>query len=239
MSNYTEREALEYLVGLGETKVIDIDGKKFTTNQVYSVKDPLPAALGVTTLTALVDYIKAKIDAKYGNKGLIHVVSPSKVEFYSELREDKERESYIEAKALLPDNIYFDRFIDPEEFNIMLQSSFVENKDRSLLLKVVGNIKDEAVKQFGDDGVSQAATIKTGVASVNNVVVPNPVILAPYRTFPEIEQPESKFIFRMKSGPYAALFEADGGAWRNEAMSRIKSYLEEQLKGETSIKIIS
>src|SRR3712207_8173858 len=49
-----------------------------------------------------------------------------------------------------------------------LQSSFVENQDRSLLLKVTGCVKDEAVKQIGDDGVSQAATIKTGVASVRS-----------------------------------------------------------------------
>src|SRR3712207_9387745 len=69
-----------------------------------------------------------------------------------------------------------------------LQSSFVENQDRSLLLKVTGCVKDEAVKQIGDDGVSQAATIKTGVASVNDVKIPNPVVLAPFRTFPEIKQ---------------------------------------------------
>ncbi|KAA8676181.1 hypothetical protein [Clostridium sp. HV4-5-A1G] len=239
MGNYTEKEALEYLVGLGQTEVLEIDGKKFTTNQVYKVKEPTPAAITVTTLTALVDYIKSGIDSKYSGQNLIHVVSPERVEFYSELREDKDRENYISVKALLPNNIYFNGFTDPEEFNIMLQSSFIDNKDRALLLKVVGNIKDSAVKQVGDDGVSQAATIKTGVASVNNVVVPNPVVLAPYRTFPEIEQPESKFIFRMQSGPAAALFEADGGAWRNEAMGRIKKYLEEQLKDVQEVKIIS
>ena len=236
---YTEKEALEYLVGLGEIKVLDIDGKKFTTNQVYRVQDPKPADLKVTTLTALVDYIKSGLDSKLSDKGLIHVVSPSSVELYSELREDKDRENYISVRALLPDNLLFDRFIGTEEFNIMLQSSFIDNKDRALLLKVVGNIKDNSVKQVGDDGVSQSATIKTGVASVCDVVVPNPVVLAPYRTFPEIEQPESKFIFRMQSGPRAALFEADGGAWRNEAMSRIKKYLEEQLKSIKGVKIIS
>lgn len=239
MSNFAEREALEYLVGLGETEVLEIDGKKFTTNQVYKVKDPVPAELGVTTLTALVDYIKNDIDPKYGEKLLMHVKSPERVILYSTLREDKERETYIEAKALLPDNIYFNDFLDTERFNIMLQSSFIDGKDRALLLKVVGNIKDSVVKQVGDDGVSQSATIKTGVASVHDVVVPNPVILAPFRTFPEIEQPESKFIFRMQSGPAAALFEADGGAWRNEAMSRIKKYLEEQLKDVQEVKIIS
>ena len=30
-----------------------------------------------------------------------------------------------------------------------------------------------------------------------DVIVPNPVLLAPYRTFQEIEQPFSNFVFRM------------------------------------------
>ncbi len=57
----------------------------------------------------------------------------------------------------------------------------------------------------------------------------------------EVEQPESKFVFRMRKGvdgPEAALFEADGGAWKIEAMKRIKEYLEGQLQG-TDVKIIA
>jgi hypothetical protein len=121
----------------------------------------------------------------------------------------------------------------------MLQSSFVDNNDKGLLLKVTGCVKESMIKEVGDDGISQAATIKTGVASVNDVVVPNPVILAPYRTFPEIDQPTSRFIFRMKDGPRAALYEADGGAWRNAAMEMIKEYLQNKLSENTNIKIIS
>ena len=34
----------------------------------------------------------------------------------------------------------------------------------------------------------------------------------------------------MKNGPVAAIFEADGGAWKLETMMRIKAYLEEQLQ---------
>lgn len=249
MSNYTEKEALEYLVNLGETKVLDIDGQQFTSKEVYAVREPIPSALEVTTLTALADYIKSNFDTKASEKLLIHVKSPSQVNLYSELRADAEREEYIKCKALLPDNICFDRFLDTETFNIMLQSSFeshiVMQEDkkevdfRQLLLQVTGCIRDNAVKQIGDDGVSQAATIKSGVASVADVKIPNPVILAPFRTFPEIEQPASKFIFRMQSGPRAALFEADGGAWRNEAMSRIKRFLEIELEKVENIKIIS
>lgn len=121
----------------------------------------------------------------------------------------------------------------------MLQSSFVDIGTKSTLLKYTGLIQDEAVKTTGDDGVSQQVTVKTGVASVGQAIVPNPVELAPYRTFPEIEQPLSKFIFRMKEGPSAAIFEADGGAWRNEAMNNIREYLEENLRDYNNISIIS
>ncbi|GET15220.1 hypothetical protein SN4111_14820 [Ligilactobacillus agilis] len=65
-----------------------------------------------------------------------------------------------------------------------------------------------------------------------NIQDPNPVLLAPYRTFIEVKQPENKFIFRMKDGPRGAIFEADGGAWRNQAILNIKTFLEEQLANE-------
>lgn len=200
--------------------------------------DPEPAELETTTLTALVDYIKSGFDPKYEEKLLIHVISPSEVALYSELRADKIRENYMICKAMLP-SIAYGRFLDPEEFVIMLQTRFDQNDDCRLLLKVVGNVKDEAVKTVGDNGISQAVTIKTGIAQIDNVLVPNPVNLAPFRTFPEIEQPISKFIFRMRKGPEAAIFEADGGAWRNEAMYKIYGYLGEQLAGIQNVSIIS
>lgn len=233
-----DKEALEYLVGLGKTEILDVDGKKYSTNEIYVIKDPKPSQIVATTLTAMIDYLKTGFDKKSSEKLLVHVISPSEVTLYSELRDDKDREMYLQCKALMPNNITLNKFIDTENFNIMLQSSFVENKDRAVLLQVTGCIQDKAVKEVGDDGISQAVTIKTGVAKVGDVFVPNPVKLAPYRSFPEIQQPESKFIFRMQSGPQAALFEADGGAWRNEAMYRIKDYLEEKLEGTENIKII-
>lgn len=38
----------------------------------------------------------------------------------------------------------------------------------------------------------------------------------------------------MKEGPRCALFEADGGIWRNEAIKNIKAYFEKSLKTEIS-----
>lgn len=234
------QEALEYLVNLGEEKdpIVMLDQGTFTKASLSRVKEAKASVLTVSTLTGLVDYIKSDLD-KLPEKLLIQVISPRKVALYSPLNADREREQYISAEAILPDNVVYDRFIGTEQFNIMLQSAFVDVGTKSALLKYTGLIQDEAVKTTGDDGVSQQVTVKTGVASVGQAIVPNPVELAPYRTFPEVEQPISKFIFRMQEGPKAALYEADGGAWRNKAILSIKEYLQEELKELENIEIIA
>lgn len=234
------REALEYLVTLGEEKepIITLPQGTYSTVSLSRVTESKAKYLSISTLTGFVDYIKSNIDA-IDTKLLIHVASPTVVKLYGPLNADRERENYLNAEADLPNNIRYENFLDTEQFNIMLQSSFVNKGDREVLLKYTGLIKDEAVKTTGDDGISQQVTVKTGVASVGQALVPNPVTLAPYRTFPEIEQPESKFIFRMKDGPRAAIYEADGGAWRNTAILSIKEYLQEQLKAIHSIEIIA
>lgn len=234
------QEALKYLVNLGEEKdpIVKLDQGTFTKESLSRVKEAKASVLTVSTLTGLVDYIKSDLD-KLPEKLLIQVISPRKVALYSPLNVDREREQYISAEAILPDNVVYDRFIGTEQFNIMLQSAFVDVGTKSALLKYTGLIQDEAVKTTGDDGVSQQVTVKTGVASVGQAIVPNPVELAPYRTFPEVEQPISKFIFRMQEGPRAALYEADGGAWRNKAILSIKEYLQEELKELENIEIIA
>lgn len=234
------REALEYLVSLGEEKdsIVKLEQGTFTKERLSRITEAKAETLIVSTLTGLVDYIKSNIDT-LPEKLLVQIKSHKEVALYSPLNVDRDREQYISADAILPNNVQYDRFIGTEQFNIMLQSAFVDVGSKSTLLKYTGLIQDEAVKTTGDDGVSQQVTVKTGVASVGQAIVPNPVELAPYRTFPEVEQPISKFIFRMKEGPSAALFEADGGAWRNQAILNIKEYLQEELKELKNIEIIA
>lgn len=234
-----DKEALKYLHDLGYEKevLVETDKGLFSKNRLERINLPSIETLNVNNLTSIVDFIKENID-EYKSDYLIHVYNEKEVRVLTPLNSDEKRDTLITAEALLP-KVYYDSYLDAERFNIMLQSAFIDNEHKGLLLRFTGLIKDEAVKSTGDDGVSQKVTIKTGVASVNEAEVPNPVELAPYRTFQEIEQPESKFIFRMRSGPEAALYEADGGAWRNVAMKRIKEYLEENLKDYENVKIIS
>ena len=220
------KEALQYVVGLKEAKLLDIYGDKYTDKEIYRVDNNLrAAAIEMNTLTSLVDYAKS-FTVEMSDQMLVQVVSPTEVKLISCLDSDRKRECLVSVKAMIPEFGY-GRYMDHESFIIALQSKFIENKDRELLLRFAGTVKDESIAQYGDDGVTQKATIKTGITSVGEAIVPNPVNLKPFRTFIEVEQPESAFVFRMRqnNGVECAIFEADGGAWKNEAMKNIKKYL--------------
>lgn len=83
-----------------------------------------------------------------------------------------------------------------------------------------------------DNGVTQEATVKTGVVLKDTVPVKPIVELQPYRTFLEVDQPVSKFLLRVDEHGRAGLLEADGGAWKLEAKRRIAAWLSNELKEE-------
>jgi len=231
------KSALEYLIGLGKNEIIEVEGFKYSTKNINKILEPRCKELNISTLTGLVDYIKTNID-NVSTKFLIVVNDYKSVSVLNPLNKDMARNTYIDTEAIIPE-IKTSRFLDIEEFNIMLQSCFLDSDDKASVLKLIGNIKEENVKTTGDDGIAQSVTAKAGIARVEDVVVPNPVKLVPFKTFVEIDQPEIKYVFRMKSGPSAALFEADGGAWKLETMLRIKKYLQEELKDFTNVEIIA
>lgn len=223
------KEALQYLVGLGKAEIHTEHGQVYSDKPLHLIEEPTARPFRLHTLSGLVDYIKSEFDGD--EPIIIHVVSPTTVEVKSRFNNDGNRSHFVRAEALIPD-FNFDNWYDTETFNIKLQSVFVGNEDRDIMLKVVGNIQEDNVKNVKDDGVSQAVVAKVGVASVGNVEVPNPVSLIPYRTFVDVVQPESDFVFRMKDGPRAAIFEADGGAWKHLAIENIKDFLEKSLADE-------
>lgn len=223
------KEALQYLVELGNTKIHQIGNQFFSTQELHVVEENTAQPIEVHSLSGFVDYIQSGFDGD--TKLMVHVKSPTQVIAFTAFNRDYHRNYMIKATAMLPE-FSFGRWYDTEEINIKLQSCFVKTEDRDIMLKVVGNIKEEAVNTVGDDGVSQSVVAKTGVATVANVKVPNPVILKPYRTFVEVDQPASEFVFRMQSGPRCALFEADGGAWQLDAMKKIEAYLSSRLSKE-------
>lgn len=121
----------------------------------------------------------------------------------------------------------------------MLQARVVQSANRDLVLRFVGTMRDEQSNQTADDGFSQRVTVRTGVAQVGDVTIVNPVYLAPRRTFPEIDQPESPYILRLREGPQAALFRADDQAWRVEAIASIGAWLRDRLQAAPGCVVIA
>lgn len=236
------RDALQYVVSLKTAEVLNINGEKYVDKDVHRVDNELRASdIQMNTLTSLVEYLKAGVD-QMADKMLVQVVSPTEVKVISMLNTDRKRECLVTVEAMIPDFEY-GRYMGNESFIIALQSKFIDNDDRALLLKFAGTVRDESITEYGDDGVTQKARVKTGITSVEDAIVPNPVKLRPFRTFVEVTQPESAFIFRMKQsdgrGVECAIFEADGGAWKNAAMKLIKEYLQYELAELSQFTVIS
>jgi hypothetical protein len=209
--------------------------------------EQLPAALMLGTLAGLASYVTENRDS-LDRKTLVAIVQGhDSVSLRGPIvGHFKERAEYVKVQlGHLAGNegFRFGSFMDSEEFVIALQARFVYTPALAEVLKLVGNIKDESVRQVSDDGVTQTVTARVGAVLSQEVQVPNPVTLAPYRTFREIEQPESRFVLRMRRGgegqkPTCALFEADGAAWKLAAVERIAAWLKEKLAG-TDVVVIA
>jgi hypothetical protein len=146
----------------------------------------------------------------------------------------RQREKLVEATSH-DCGFEFGRWYEREAFQIGLMSAFAPTPLRDDVLKFVTGIVQSAELKTADDGISQRVTAKTGIARIAEVDVPNPVTLKPYRTFPEAAQPESDFVFRVRSTSNneiaVALFEADGGRWKLQAAINIKEWLTENIPG--------
>ena len=145
---------------------------------------------------------------------------------------ERDRETLFEVNALLP-HFEYGREYDQESFLVSMQACFAPSEEREDVTKVASNIVSTQEATFSDDGISQQVVMKTGVTKKENAIIPNPVRLIPYRTFLEVEQPESEFVFRITEGrggaPAFKLVSADGGRWEAVAVDNVKSYLTDAL----------
>lgn len=193
--------------------------------------EPTVKPLEVHTLGAIADWWTWE-----GEDGLaIHVESPTSVYVLEDAQGRHMTRNYwihADASPILGRGFEFGQWMDIETFIIRVQAQFVQTEGRDRLLAVVGNLESGQAITIADDGVTQQAAVRSGVRRLSSEEMPNPVILKPWRSFPEIEQPESPYVFRLQQsdkGVKAALFESGGGMWKLEAMQRIKSYLLERL----------
>lgn len=238
------KEALQYAVDLAgqEEKTIEVDGKTYYDAGIHNFRElepkKYPERLHLTTLDSLIDYYKSDINKITEQRTMIVVDNPREVYVYTEDDELKKRTLLISVEADLP-SVSFGQFMPADEFNIMLQSKFLNQYARENVIDFASKLVIEDGSDIEDDGVSQITTVKQGVASRAKAKAPNPVKLSPYRTFLEVEQPASNFILRLNKNANLALFEADGGFWKLQAVRLVKEYLSENLKDFENVFVLA
>lgn len=202
---------------------------------------PTAKALVVSSLGAVRDYVIENRDSVDLSKIVVHVASPSSVLVLGPLdARARVREAFVATAATDLMDGFLGRFMSLEDFLLGLQVRFADADDRSRILALMGNVKNENVKTAIDDGVTQVVQVRQGVTLVSEVAVPNPVLLCAYRSFRDIVQPSSLYVLRVvaaKNGglPEAGIFEADGGAWKLSAVSRVRDWLVDALPKEVAV----
>jgi len=186
------KEAIEYVVGLNNSikTIEEVDGRKYFTHggKLSPVLRPEAETMEFSTLMSLVEW--AKNQGENSTWGPYFVVEGyNKVSLYSTVfGEFHQRCILAEAVHECP-SFSYGQFMDTEDFIVHTQTRFEMTETLSNLLKIVGNVKEEAVKTLVDDGISQEVTARERIGTVSNVTLPNPVNLKPFKTFPEIDSP--------------------------------------------------
>jgi hypothetical protein len=227
------REAIDRLIDLGQPQPIKLADMKYVTRPVHRVNDPVAEPLKGWSLTSVIDYL-AKNPDKIAD--CLVEVSSRHVCVTSPLNDDRRRDVYFVSEPKVP-RITFNDFIDVEKMKITIMSQFVQDDQTAILLSFLGQLCEQSGTELRDNGVSQDIAVNTGIMNIEDVKVPNPITLRPYRTFYDIEQPASTFVFRMAKGLRCALFEADGGAWVETEVEGIKDFLNVSFGSISGIKI--
>ncbi len=231
------KEALAYLVSLKENKTYEIHGDTYSDHELIRVPEHIdrPKKIEVNGLDSIVKLIKAEIDGRV-KPVFVRVVDPRCVEVFTTLDAVEGRDYLYEAVCDAPD--FRAGWRDHEAAIIELRSAFVPNEGTEYLLDMLSRInKDDSVTSE-DNGVSQTVSARQGVSLKSYERVKARIPLIPYRTFTEIEQPESEFILRLDEDVRVGLIEADGGRWKMTAKERIKAYLEGALGDEVAAQAV-
>jgi len=231
------KEALQYLVGLSEPMFREEgDGRVYSSRSMAEMQPPMPVPYEVHTLAGFCALYKLRDDSE---KLFVNIPDHLSV-LLVEKELDPWRRRAVVALARVPQDaprFRFGQWLEPEEFIIGMQTMFEDGDydfaDHRKIVKLVSNLAAEMVTISSDDGYSQSVATKQGIVTKAEEKVHPRVRLSPWRTFREVGQPSSEFILRLRGRqgqqPSCALWEADGGSWRNDAIKNIKEFLAKEL----------
>ena len=215
-------------------EIEDVNGIRttFSTKTLFQIKAAAPeepSGVAVSTLAGFADLIRAGLEGKdFPQEWMIHVQDEKRVSLKVKTSDKFGRRlTLIEAQPVSFRQFQFGQWYTQEEFAIAVASLFAESPDKDYVLRMASTLTNEVTTLSEDDGFSQKATTKAGMRLKEAITIKPKVAMAPYRTFPEVDQPVSEFVLRARCGdgasPSLMLIEADGGRWKVDAIAKISA----------------
>ena len=233
------KEAIDRILSLAVPNAVTFGGHTFYDKPLTKLIPPEADEVLVSTLQGLADLYDNDLDVIKEASVLVHITGPTTVAVVSADSDGYgRRHTWMEAKYPDVQKFQFNAWLNTENFIIGLQScfqrTFVQQAsgevigDLDYVLKVASNISAESKVTNADDGISQSVDLSKGIVLKEQATLRSRVQLAPFRTFAEIDQPLSTFVFRVREqngAIHLALFEADGGRWKLDAVAGLAKWL--------------
>ena len=230
VDRYSAPDGKEYLITRGKDGVPNVV-------EVEVEKAFYPETMRLNTLTAFASYIRAAIaNGEVRQRLYINVESPTKLYATTEVNKFGKRSLIAVAERYRFNTFNFSCNFDFESFVVALRSQFIRTEGLQDLLECLKAVTSENSVTSEDNGITQTVTAKSGV-SLTSVNITPVWELKPHRTFTEVEQPSSLFLFRVnkdRESTRYALHETDGNAWAVEAMTNVRTWIETALWDEIS-----
>ena len=217
----------------GSTFAVTSDGKAVELRPSIDHPDTLP----LHSLDALVKLVQTEAIKMADAAALtpLYITIPDHLTVRCFGRPDPDaryfRQVYYEAKATDVPGWGEKVQLGFEEAQIALRTRFQETPDTQYAMKLLSDICCGAKVVYNDNGIATTVTTQKGVALQSNEQVRPIITLKPYRTFQEVEQPESIFLIRVNERGIS-FTEADGGMWKLRARETVKAFLEKALEAQ-------
>lgn len=233
------KEFIAHIQKTTQPLIHEVEGSTFVINAEGEYQEMLPTifhpdTLSLNSLDALVKLVKTEA-SEMDTPLYITIPDHMTVRCFGQPSADERYfwQVYYEAHATDVPGWGEKNTLGFEEAQIALRTRFQETQDTLYTMKLVSDISLGAKVIYNDNGIATTITTQKGVALQTNEQIRPIVKLRPYRTFQEVEQPESIFLIRV-SDRGISFIEADGGMWKLSARETIKKFLEEQLPQEVS-----
>jgi len=212
---------------------VDTDG----TLEFWDPKDyeryRQPGKLVVSSLDAMITFITENKDGLKEEDLYIQILDCINVVVYLKAGgPENDRTPVVLANGKISNEFSFGQWMGQDEFIIGLSTLFADTQELQFFIAGCSNMRIESTDRETDDGNTTKTVSRRGVVNDADNTPDSVVTLNPFRTFRNLGQPGSAFVFRYKAEGDRVQFKlipADGGSWKYAAVKMIEGYLRSAL----------